>query len=69
MANFSFPCFDCGQPAFLIEGSCEWCEPELHRTFREQMDAVAEADAEYFRETGRHPFDDWRAFERWAHGR
>lgn len=63
--TFFFACFDCGSHAFLIRGSCEWCEPELHRTHRERMEAGAKLDAAYFTETGKRPLEDWYAFEAW----
>lgn len=61
-----FCCFDCGSPAFLIQGSCAWCEPELHRAFEATMKRLTVVEAKYFQQTGKRTFEDWYAFEHWV---
>jgi hypothetical protein len=64
--SYVFRCFDCGARAYLIRGSCEWCEPELHVAKREQRRTWDAVFSRYQRDTGLEPLADWDAFERWC---
>lgn len=64
-----FRCFDCGARLFLIRGSCEFCEPELHRQYWAEYNAVAAATDAFERETGKSALGHWNEFEQWCERR
>jgi ribosomal protein L37E len=59
-------CQKCGNLAFLIQMQCASCNPEAHRAHVEAMDAYEQLKVRYTKHTGRHPVDDWKAFEQWC---
>lgn len=61
-----FECFDCKRVAFLIQGSCDRCEPELHEQYKKMRRAYDEISLRYLYETGLEPLSDWYAFEKWV---
>jgi hypothetical protein len=64
-----FQCFDCGSfVGPLIQGSCRFCEPELHAAFEAHLKDTGEQMAAYERATGRRALDDYDAYEAWLRG-
>jgi hypothetical protein len=60
-----FLCQMCGLEAVTIRGMCRACAPALHAEHEERLAAYDAALTAFMRLTGRHPLEDWDAFETW----